>query len=200
VADETTITPSADQPLPVTGGNGEATESQEAPPPTSESTVDEVDREWRNRMSKRDKAHAEETQALRRQIEEANAREERRRRAEEEQRLQSMTEAERVAAERDALQRQLAEEKTLRIVETRSARYPAAAAELGDEVLAAMDEGKLAALNTKLAGQTATSPPSMIDPNSAARTTVPSGAGSPDKSVADLQRDLEKYAGEWKRG
>lgn len=160
-------------------------------------TAEEVEAQWKHRMSQRDKAHAAETEALRRELNSKLAAEETKRRVEEQARLANMSEAERWQARAKELEGQVEQERTQRVIDTRKARFPGIAAELGDEVLAAMDEGRLAALETRFAAP-ATSVPSLIDPNSVGRSmTQPVG---PDGKTADqLKADLERMGPEFKR-
>jgi len=120
-------------------------------------TPEEVEAFWKNRQSNSDKAHAAEAAALREQI-------------------SSLTGAAKSApttgqsadstAIVEGLQKQLAEEKQLRVVDTRAAKFPNAAKALGDDtVLAQMDEGRLASLNESLSP---TAPP-RFDTNNPAR-------------------------------
>lgn len=151
----------------------------------------ELDEQWRNRMSQRDKAHAAELKALRERNEATERSLQEFRTRQEQQRLAGMSEAERVAAERDQLRQELEAERQARVIDTRKARFPHIAAELDDQSIAVMDEGKLAALNTRLSVNPASvEPPSLIDPNSAARTMANPPTAPGEKSSEALKADL----------
>jgi hypothetical protein len=159
-----------------------------APPRTPE----EVEAEWKHRFSQRDKAHAEETKTLRDQLGRLQAAEDERRRAEETKRQENMTDAQRMQDQIASLQRQLEDRDKAYTVEVRKVRFPNIAAELDDSALAVMDEAKLAALDARLNGQTAT-PPSLIDPNSAARAVNGSSITPPGEKTSDqLKAELER--------
>jgi hypothetical protein len=197
VADEPNTTPSADPATPDTGAAAEPVVNETTS--TTPSSVEEVEAQWRNRMSQLDKAHNAEVEALRRTLADREAAEAKRRGELEQVRLAGLSEAERVAAERDQYKTLLEQERVGRVIDTRKARYPAAAQNLGDDVLAQMDEGRLAALETRLAGQTV-NPPSLIDPNSAVRNTTPSApAGDGSRTSDELKADLAKYGPEFAR-
>lgn len=156
-------------------------------PPTSLS-VEELNAQWQHRVSQNDKAHAAEMKALRDQLSAKERAEADARRAGEEARRAGMSEAERVAAERDALRQELEQERAQRVIDTRKAKYPHIAADLDDQAIAVMDEGRLAALDARLSGGTA-EPPSLIDPNSAGRP-APSSTKIEEKTSEQLKADL----------
>jgi hypothetical protein len=168
--------------------------------PTTPRTIEEVEAEWRHRTSQRDKAHAEETKVLREQLGRFEAAENARRSAEETQRQANMTADQRMQDQIASLQRQLEDRDKAYTVELRRTRFPNIAAELDDSALAVMDEGKLAALDAKLGSGQAASPPSLIDPNSAARTVNGSPTTTPGEKTTDqLKADLERFAPEFIR-
>lgn len=165
MADEQTET-TGETPSPEGDGGAE--------PSAQTLSAEELDQQWRHRVSQKDKAHAAEAKALRDQLAAFEQQEATRRRAEEEARKASMTEAQRFEAERTELQRQLEQERQRTTVEIRKVKYPAIAADLDDQALAVMDEAKLAGLNARLtASGGSVEPPSLIDPNSAGRPQAP---------------------------
>jgi hypothetical protein len=121
------------------------------------STPEDIEAYWRKRFSNSDKAHAAEAKVLREQL----------------AALQSGKATEVASAESGAkemtdmvsrLQADLAAERAARVIDTRKAKYPAAAQALGDEVIVQMDEARLAGLNESL---TVTAP--RVDANNPAR-------------------------------
>lgn len=152
---------------------------------TSESrTVEEVEAIWKNRVAGKDRAHAAEANALRRQIEELQGR--------------RSTEAGDEGTDNEWKNRYEESEKTRaeearrHAVDVRSIRYAAAAEALDDpDALASMDEGKLAALNARLTGREEEPPPPPIDPN-ASRRPAPTTAAPRDRSIEELEADLKR--------
>jgi len=109
-------------------------------------------------------------------------------------------EAARWKAAADANAKALAEERQLRIVETRAAKYPFAAENLGDPgVLIAMDEARLAGLNERLAPPPAPTRKSVMDANGAGRSTNAGEVPLKDKTSQQLKDDLAKFAPDWMR-
>ena len=181
-------TPTATTPSP----EGTEQAGTEAEAPDQSLSAEELDLQWRNRMSSRDKAHAAELKAVRDKQEATERSLQALRTEQEKARQANMTEAERVVEENKRLQRELEEERQTRVIETRRARFPHIAAELDDASIAVMDEGKLAALNSRLSGSTA-EPPSLIDPNSAARPNPAQPVSATEgKSSAELKADLRQ--------
>lgn len=186
MADETTQ-PTGETP----SGQPDGAESQESSEtPATNLSAEEVDAQWRNRMSQRDKAHAAELKALRDQQEASNRQLQTLQADREQQRLAGMSEAERVVAQNKQLQDELAAERLGRVADVRKAKYPNIAPDFEDSILASMDEGRLADLNARLATAQTTAPPSLIDPNSAARTSQASNGEPKAKSLADLQAEF----------
>jgi hypothetical protein len=109
-------------------------------------------------------------------------------------------EAARWKAAADANAKALAEERQLRIVETRAAKYPFAAESIGDPgVLVAMDEARLAGLNERLAPPAAPTRKGVMDPNGSGRTMAAGEVPLKDKTPEQLKDDLVKYAPDWVR-
>ncbi len=140
-------------------------------------TPEEVEAFWKNRQSNSDKAHAAEAAALRETISS----------------LQGAAKAPESGQSADStaivegLQKQLAEERQLRVVDTRAAKFPEAAKALGDDrVLAQMDEGRLANLNESL---TPTAPP-RFDANNPARSTASGEKPLDQMNVDELKAHL----------
>jgi chromosome segregation ATPase len=155
-------------------------------------TLEEVDAEWRGRMSGKDKAHDAETKTLRDQIAALQGQSA----GVAGQAGEAATEAERYKAQAEAATKELEALRRSATVEVRSAKYPHAAEQLGDPaVIAVMDEAKLAALDARLAP--ASRSVSRIDPSMAPR----SAPEDPDrqKTSAELKADLKTYAPDWLR-
>lgn len=159
-------------------------------PPTR--TLEEVDAEWRGRMSGKDKAHDAETSKLREQIaalQGTNG-------TAAGQAGEAATEAQRYKAQAEAATKELEDLRRSAAVEVRSAKYPHAAEQLGDPaVIAVMDEAKLAALDARLAP--APRSVSRIDPSQPPRA-APEDPNR-QKTSAELKADLKAYAPEWMR-
>jgi len=164
--------------------------------PDTQPTQDET---WEKRMSGLQRAHNTETQVLRDQIAALQAAS-----------GQTTTQASQTVAETsqeaarwkqlaDANAKALAEERQLRVVETRQAKYPFAAESIGDAgVLISMDEGRLAGLNERLAPP----PPSarrVMDANGAGRSLTAGEKPLKDKTAQELKDDLAKFAPDWVR-
>lgn len=152
-------------------------------------TVEEVEAIWKNRVSQKDKAHAAEAKALREQV------------ASYEKRLSAKAEADSAdesetgqwKAKYEEAQKAADQERQARLIEVREAKYPLAAEALEPEILAQMDEGKLAALNARLDSEEAPATGTRIDPNAAPRRSPSPPTSTRDKSVAELEADLKQH-------
>ena len=168
---------------------------------STERTPDQVEAIWKNRVAGKDRAHAAETATLRSQIDALNTRLATR----EAEDQTSMSEAEREKARADAAEAALTEERKGRTLDVRTVKYAAAAEALEPDVLAIMDEPKLAALNARLKGEdeaaaaAAVPPAPPIDPNAAPRRTTTPQAPR-EKSVEELESDLEKFSPDFTAG
>lgn len=167
--------------------NGQTPPLPPADPPESGSaagkTVEEVEEAWRYRVSQKDKAHAAAEQALReendrlkRQLEGASA-------------SRPPTNGQQDGGGNDAyLRDQLAEakreaeqERQLRVIETKRAKYPALARSVGsDNSIFAADDATLARLNV------------LADDDSSSGTFAPTtprkAAPAPPKSLGDMSK------------
>lgn len=184
---ETPVTEPAEPAAPVT-----------EPAAQAPRTVEEVENEYKARISGKDKAHAAETSELRQQLARLQQSDEARRRAEEEARTANMTADQRAQDHIATLTRQLEERDRAHTVELRKIKFPTVAAELDETVLAVTDEAKLASLEAKLTGLTA-SPPSLIDSNSVARTgngATPKGEPTADELRLQLEKESPAFAAE----
>jgi hypothetical protein len=146
-------------------------------------TVEQVEAEYRARQAGKDR----ENQTLRDELARYQTAEQQRAAQAEAQRTAELGEAE-------TLRRQLAEERAARVIDTRRARFPNAADALEDGVLAAMDEAKLAALETRLAPRSG-GMAGYVDPASPPRNQ-PNGVAAP-KTEAELRADLARLAPEF---
>jgi hypothetical protein len=179
VADETTQQSSTDT----------APEEQQ-PEVSGAVTPEDIEAYWRKRFSNSDKAHAEETRVLRQRLAALEAQAQATPGStpppELEARYQQMVKE---------LQQKVAETERSRVVDTRRAKYPAAAENLGDDaVIAAMDEARMAALNERL---TLEAPTRRIDANNPAK----SAAGLPkqlsEMTADELRARLEQSSNEY---
>jgi hypothetical protein len=148
-------------------------------------TVEEVEAFWRNRFSSRDKAHNAETAALKAQIEAMQ-------KAPAKAQEGESPEAARVRE----LEAALEAERKARATASLAAKYPDAAAVLGDQI-AILPEEKVAAIN---AGFGSGSGP-IIDPNSAPRraANVPAAKPVSEKSKDELLDELRGLAPAYKQ-
>mgnify|MGYP001825072472 CR=1 FL=1 len=170
---------------PATPAPAAPAEGSQAAPPTR--TAEEVEAEYKARLSGKDRAHAAEVAALRAQLESTQGH------------AQTATQQQEAAGDEvAALKRQLAEaqkvnaqtkqeyEQTLR-----STKYPFAAEALDPQTLATMDEAKLAGLDARLKPS---APPVPVDPN-----TPQGGAPAPkptsEMSSKELKAELARQSG-----
>jgi hypothetical protein len=175
---------------PESTAGGEAASTGE-PVETQPQTVEEVEAFWRNRFSNRDRAHNAETAALRAQIDAA--------RATPPSTAPVPGESPEAARVRE-LEAQLARESQARQVAQLQQKYPAAAATVGDAILA-MEETRIIGLEAALSGAAPTAAPrSVIDPNAAPRRAAGPAPGSPEakplneKTKDELLGDLKRLA------
>jgi len=149
---------------------------------------------WEKRMSGLQRAHNEETRVLRDQIAALQAASGQTTQQASQAVTQTSQEATRWKQEAEAAAKALAEERQLRIVETRTAKYPHAAQNLGDPgVLIAMDEGRLAGLNELLAPPQSAPTRTRMDANGAGRTLAPMDVPLGEKTSQQLKDDLAKF-------
>lgn len=133
--------------------------------PTLAQSVEEADAIWRKRQSNKDLAHNAEVAELRRQLE------------------ASKTGVAPTSAPSETPEQARIRELEIRLAgEQRKARFPHAAADLGDDI-ATIDEARLARLEARLAAEDAAPPPRM-DPNSAGR-----GTPSAPKPLSDMSKE-----------
>jgi len=171
----------------------------EAPAPAAEqsnqSTPEDIEAYWRNRQSGSDKAHSEETRVLREQLAVAQAAAD----AKVEAGASSDDVVGELRRQNADLQQQVKQTEAQRLVDTRRAMYPAAAEALADnQLVASMDEGRLAALNVKLTDE-ANPPPGapLMDGNNPARP-----GNAPPKRLSDMSADelkgvMEQGSAQW---
>lgn len=184
VSTDAEVTPNADPATDVEGKADEVTNAQRTP--------EEIEAIWRNRIAGKDRAHSAETATLRQQVEEANRRAaaaEARKQQEEEAELSEAEQWKRKAEEAD---RRAEAAERQRVLDVRLAKYGAAAEVLDEAALVQMDEAKLAALNARLTGDEAPTPP-LIDPSTPRRTSNTT-APPRERSVAELEDDLKRHA------
>lgn len=140
----------------------------------TERTLEQVEAEWKNRLSGKDKAHAAEVAALRAEATKGSV---------------AVTELERLKAEKATSDEALAAERAGRVIDSRKTQFPNAAQTLGDDILAQMPEDRLVALEQGLAGGgNAPTGGAGILANTAQRSTA--AAPAREKSTAELKADL----------
>lgn len=174
------------------------------PAETQPRTVEEVEAEYKARISGKDKAHAAEAEALRQENARLKEADDLRRKAEEEARTANMTADQRAQEHIKTLTQQMEDKDRAHMVELRKIKYPTVASELDEAVLLVTDESKLAGLEAKLSGSTAAvPPPSLIDPNSSVRqngTTPDVREKTTDELKADLAKQSAAFAEEIAQG
>lgn len=181
----------ADGQQPPEGGatNGEGTQQ----PPA---TVEEVEAQWKHRVSQKDRAHAAAEQALR----DENDALKRQLGTLSQPRSQSNGQSGAQAdAEADVLRQQLAdnqkaldEERRQRTLDARKAKYPALAHSVGEagiDIFATSDEATLARLNAQLDDGSSTG---TFAPTSPRRTPPAPTKGLGDMSKAELELELRR--------
>jgi hypothetical protein len=149
-------------------------------------TVEEVEAFWRNRFSARDKAHNAETAALKAQMEAMQ-------KAPAKAQEGESPEAARVRE----LEAALEAERRARAVTSLAAKYPDAAAVLGDQI-ATLPEEKIAAIDAVAAGG---SGGPIIDANAAPRRASAAPVAKPveEKSVEELKDELRALTPAYKQ-
>jgi hypothetical protein len=169
---------------------------EQEPVVTTESTPEQIEAIWKNRVAGKDRAHNAEVTSLREQVAERDRQLAAKRTKEEGE----MSDYEREKARADAAEERATEVERQRVLDTRTLKYPSALEALDEATFAGMDEAKLAALNARLTGDEApTSPPQIMDPSAAPKRTSAPPASPRDKPVAELEDDLKKYAPEWQQ-
>lgn len=191
MADETTSQtgtegqPSDGQQTGDTGSQSQG-EAQESRSPT------DIEAYWKNRQSQeasaaaaREKVLREEVENLKIQVAASQAKDSKTKDAQ-------SSETDLLRQKVGALEQELQDTRQAAVRDTRKAKYPFAAADLDDNVIALMDEANLAALNVKLA-PSGNSNFTIIDPSQAGRTP-PTGATNKalrDKTTEELKADLK---------
>lgn len=151
-------------------------------------TPEQVEAEWQAKQSALGRQHAATEKALRDQIAALQA-------FEKAAGDKTGTEADAIRQENEALKKQLADQSAEYLLSIRRAKYPQAAETLDDAALKAMDEAKLAGLEARL---TPAQQAAML-----LSSTPPRDSATPkpmsEKTTAELQADLIKYAPEWQQ-
>ena len=169
----------------------------ETPPPADGSqsqfkTVEEAEAHWQNRISGKDKAHAAETNALRDELSALKRANETLEKAQAESRAASLSEADRWKQQFEEAEKKLRDATNQFLLDNRKVKYPKATEFLGEDGLLSFDEGRLAAIETRLVEPSAPqTPPPVIDKNTPPRTP---GEPPGPKSSAELKADLVKLA------
>jgi hypothetical protein len=150
-------------------------------------TPEEVEAEWQARHTALGRQHAAETKALRDQLAALSA-------------AQQTAEAavEGTVSEAEALRQQLAAQQRLfqqreqeYTATLRATKYPFAAEALEPQVLATMDEAKLAGLEARL---TPSRSGARIDPSTPARNAPTAPKPLEEKTAAELREELARLA------
>jgi hypothetical protein len=168
----------------VVGGTEVTPPGSPPEPPTPE----QVEAEWKHRVSQKDKAHAAETKNLRDQIAALSGVAS----TAEQTATGSLSEAEALRQQLATAQKTLQQKDAEHAAQLRTIRFPNAAEALDASALAAMDEAKLAGLEARLSAPAPRGIP--IDPSTPPR--APSGGGKPieEKTSAELREDLRRMA------
>ena len=176
---------------PATPAPAAPAEGSQAPAPTR--TAEDVEAEYKARLSGKDKAHAAEVATLQQQVQAAQAAS-----------TSAGSQAEAASTDVETLKQQLANQQALNKQQAnqyqqtiRSTQYPYAAEALDPQTLASMDEAKLAGLNARLTPSVAPSVP--VDPSTPPRTAdvpKPIDEKTPDELKADLKRYGDQFAAE----
>lgn len=169
---------------PVEATPATPTEESQEPAPTAE----QVEAEYKARLSGKDKAHAAETKTLRDRIAELEGG----RQAAQAAQAGSEQDADALRAQLDQERKAFQQEREQHTAELRSTKYPFAAEALDPQVLASMDEAKLAGLEARL---TPSRTPVGMDPSTPPRNAV---APKPveEKTSAELREDLRAMSGQ----
>jgi hypothetical protein len=173
--------------------NGAAPEGSPAQPLTAE----EVENQWKHRVSQKDRAHAaaeqalrDENDALKRRLDAATA-----------PRPQSSgqsgsagndQEVEALRAQLEEQRRATATEQAARVIEQRKAKYPALAREVGEagnSIFSTADEATLARLNAKYDDGTSTGTFASATPR---RTQAPPAKPLGEMNKAELEAELRR--------
>ena len=164
--------------------------SSEASAEQATRTPEQVEAEWQARQSALGRQHAAETQALRAQVAALEA-------SQKDSSQRTVAENDAIKTELENTKRQLVETQRTALVQTRAARFPNAADALEPDVLAAMDEAKLAGLEARLAPQVSPSAP----PLASSTPAKGSSAAKPlsEKSIAELEADLKRYGPQFEK-
>ena len=160
----------------------------EGSPPSPPPTPEQVEAEWKHRVSQKDKAHAAETKSLRDQIAALSATSG----SAQQQAEGSLSEAEALRQQLAQAQKALAQKDAEHTASLRSVKYPNAAEALEPSALAQMDEAKLAGLEARLSAPPRSTLP--VDPSTPPRT--PSAGPKPieEKTSAELREDLRRMS------
>jgi hypothetical protein len=180
-------------PAPVTEALEASPDPNETETPSEARSPEEIEAIWKNRVSKKDAAHDAEVKALRENLAAAEKRATAKAAAE----AADASEADQWKARAEAAEAQVQQERQDHIREVRSTKYPHAAEALDPDVIAAMDEGKLASLNSRLSGEEEEPSGGPIDPNAAPKRPPTPPTAPKEKSVAELEGDLRKFAPEF---
>lgn len=172
---------------PATPAPAAPAEGSQAEAPTR--SAEQVEAEYKARLSGKDKAHAAEVATLQQQLQTAQAAS-----------TTAGSQAEAASTDVETLKQQLAQQQAVNKQQAqqynqtiRSTQYPYAAEALDPQTLASMDEAKLAGLNARLTPSAKTVP---VDPSTPPRTAeVPKPLE--EKTSAELKADLKKYADEF---
>jgi hypothetical protein len=162
---------------------GEAEATPETGSQAQTPTAEQVEAEYKARLSGKDKAHAAETATLRSQIAALEA-------SQKDSTQRTATENDAIKTELENTKKQLVQTQRDALVTTRAARFPNAAEALEPDVLASMDEAKLAGLEARLAPASAGLPP-LASSTPAKASTAPKPQS--EKTVAELEADLRRF-------
>lgn len=180
-------------------GEGNGVSPEQGDTPGTNLSAEELDRQWRHRVSQKDRAHAAAEQALR----DENAALKAQLQARSQSAGQSGAQGNGAGnADIEILREQLAQrdreierERALRVIESRKAKYPALAQQVGSGdggIFATADEATLARLNSLAAGIDDDSP---LAPTSPRKPATPVKKSYDEMSKEELEAALKANIG-----
>jgi hypothetical protein len=154
-------------------------------------SVEDVETIWKTRVSNKDKAHAAEVAVLRQQV----ADKDRQLQAKAQTDSANQSDADQWKSRYEAEVKAREDQQSQNLADVRKAKYPSAADVLDAMSLVQMDEGKLAALNSRLT-EDETPTGGHVDPSAPRRTSSPPRPLEA-QSVAELEAELARQGPAW---
>jgi hypothetical protein len=193
-------TPPPSETPPVTPPEQPGTQAEGAPEgsPAQPLTAEEVENQWRHRVSQKDRAHAAAEQALRDENDALKRQMETLSKPRSQSNGQSATggsndpEVETLRAQLEEQRRATETERQARAIDTRKAKYPALArniGEAGNSIFATADEATLARLNAQYDDGSSTGTFASATPR---KTPAPPVKALGDMSKAEIEAELRR--------